>query len=150
MNQLSLFAPCPKPSHKGAWVYWNRNVCPKCEQKAQKHQDALSHRKLKHNIRRRLKEAVRNAKKYQGVRFSPRSQTIGCSAAEFKKYIESLWTEGMSWNNYGYEGWHIDHIKPLSSFDLTSLEEQTKANHYTNLQPLWAKDNYAKGGIWAI
>jgi len=51
----------------------------------------------------------------------------------------------MNWNNYGYYGWHIDHIKPCSSFDLSKDLEQRKCFHYTNLQPLLAKDNLEKG-----
>jgi len=69
---------------------------------------------------------------------------IGCSLDEFKLHIESLWTEGMSWDNYGRYGWHIDHKIPLSWF-IKNSPDPWKANHYLNLQPLWAKDNLSKG-----
>jgi len=68
---------------------------------------------------------------------------IGCTPAELKIHLESQFTEGMTWDNYGK--WHVDHIIPCASFDLTDLEQQKKCFHYTNLQPLWAKDNLAKG-----
>ena len=70
---------------------------------------------------------------------------LGCSIDEFKQYIESLWQDDMTWDNHNRKGWHIDHIMPLSSFDLNNPEELKKACHYTNLQPLWAKDNLSKG-----
>ena len=60
-----------------------------------------------------------------------------------RNYIENKFQKGMSWNNYG--DWHIDHIIPCASFDLTKESEQKKCFHYTNLQPLWAKDNLSKG-----
>jgi hypothetical protein len=73
-------------------------------------------------------------------------ELTGCSVDELLKYLESKFTEGMSWENYGK--WHIDHIKPCSSFKLEDLEEQKKCFHWTNLQPLWAIDNLKKGSIW--
>ena len=71
---------------------------------------------------------------------------LGCSIFELKKHLESLFLPGMTWSNWSFDGWHIDHIKPLSSFDLTSRNQLLEACNYTNLQPLWCKDNLAKGG----
>jgi hypothetical protein len=68
---------------------------------------------------------------------------IGCSPAELKLHIESNFVDGMSWDNYGFRGWHIDHIVPLSS--AKTKDEAVSLNHYTNLQPLWGVDNMKKG-----
>ena len=68
---------------------------------------------------------------------------IGCTPQQLKDYLESKFLEGMSWENR--DEWHIDHIIPCASFDLTKVEEQQKCFHYTNLQPLWAVDNLKKG-----
>ena len=73
---------------------------------------------------------------------------IGLSYGEFRLYMESKFKEGMSWGNYGWATWHIDHIRPCASFDLTDIEQQKECFHYTNLQPLWAKDNIKKGAKW--
>jgi hypothetical protein len=72
---------------------------------------------------------------------SKTSEILGCNYNEFKLYIENKFIDGMTWNNYGK--WHIDHIIPISSAN--NKEEVIKLNHYTNLQPLWAKDNIKKG-----
>jgi hypothetical protein len=72
------------------------------------------------------------------------SELVGCSYVELRKLIESKFTEGMTWENWSVNGWHIDHIKPLSSFDLTDTEQLKEACSYNNLQPLWAKDNLKK------
>jgi hypothetical protein len=50
----------------------------------------------------------------------------------------------MTWENHGKFGWHIDHIIPCASFDLTDLEQQKKCFHYTNFQPLWWRENILK------
>jgi hypothetical protein len=70
---------------------------------------------------------------------------LGCTIAEAKRHIESLWAPGMTWENHSLHGWHIDHVIPLAAFDFTDEEQAKKALHYTNLQPMWAKDNLRKG-----
>ena len=70
---------------------------------------------------------------------------LGCTINEARAHLESLFIDGMSWENYGHKGWHIDHIRPLISFDLEDPKQLAEACHYTNLQPLWASDNHIKG-----
>lgn len=70
---------------------------------------------------------------------------LGCTIKEFISYLEIKFKTGMNWDNYGSNGWHIDHVIPCSAFDLTLEENRKKCFHYTNLQPLWAKENYKKG-----
>ena len=75
----------------------------------------------------------------------------GCTSKELIEHIESQFVDGMTWENRGAKGWHLDHIRPLSSFDFTGddMDEQLKAAwHYTNLQPLWWYDNLAKSDKW--
>lgn len=72
-------------------------------------------------------------------------ELIGCTISDFKLHIESLWLEGMNWENHGIRGWHIDHKIPLISFDLSNPEQQKIAFNYKNTQPLWAYKNLQKG-----
>lgn len=69
---------------------------------------------------------------------------IGCSVGELRNYIEGQFQPGMTWDNWNYRGWHIDHIIPLGYFDFTDYEQQKRAWHYTNLRPLWAEENLGK------
>lgn len=96
--------------------------------------------RLSENLRKRLYSALKNNQKVGSA-----IKDLGCSIGEFKIYMESKFKSGMTWDNYGFRGWHIDHIMPLSSFDLTNYEQVKKACNYSNLQPLWAKENLRKG-----
>lgn len=70
-------------------------------------------------------------------------ELFGCSREKLVSHFESKFKPGMTWDNYGK--WHIDHIRPLSKFNLQCREEVLKANHFLNLQPLWAIENIKKG-----
>ena len=73
------------------------------------------------------------------------TEYLGCSIAELKVHLESKFQHGMTWENYGLNGWHVDHIKPLSKIDLSTIEGIKEACSYHNLQPLWWRDNIIKG-----
>lgn len=94
--------------------------------------------RIKENLRSRLRMALKkNLKTGSAIR------DLGCSVGALKSHLENQFQPGMSWENYGE--WHIDHIVPLSAFDLTNEEEHKKACHYSNLQPLWEGENLRKG-----
>lgn len=96
--------------------------------------------KISKNIRSRIRSAIIAA----GVTKCDSSEKLlGCSIDFFKDYIESKFTKGMTWENRGYYGWHFDHIKPCSSFDLSDPEQQKLCFHYTNQQPLWCTTSIA-------
>jgi hypothetical protein len=91
------------------------------------------------NLRRRIHYVVRGKDKSESTR-----KLLGCSIPDFKIYIESKFEPGMSWENYGREGWHIDHIMPCAIFDLSKPEHRKRCFHFSNLQPLWAEENRSK------
>lgn len=93
--------------------------------------------RLKELLRARLWKALNGKSKPEST-----MALVGCSEAELKEYIQGLFQGGMTWENQGK--WHIDHIVPLSTFDLSDTEQLRSATHFTNLQPLWAFDNQTK------
>lgn len=95
--------------------------------------------KLSKTLRHRLRMAIKNGQKTGSA-----VKDLGCSIVELKARLESQFQPGMTWSNHGNKGWHIDHIVPLDKFDLSDRNQLLKACHYTNLQPLWAKDNLSK------
>lgn len=94
------------------------------------------------NMRSRLSKALKGV-----VKKSSAIDDLGCSLDEFRLYLESMFEPGMSWENYGHgvDKWNIDHILPLSAYDLTDCEVQKRLSHFTNLKPMWHIDNIKKG-----
>lgn len=97
------------------------------------------HRLIKNN-RQRLSSLLRAADTSKN---ETTLSLIGCTKSFLRTYLESLFRDGMSWDNYG-SLWHCDHIKPVSSFDHTNLSDRKTCWHYTNLQPLLAEENLRK------
>lgn len=93
------------------------------------------------NIRNGISEVIA-----RGCKSARSLELLGCSREEHIEYIQAKFTEGMSWDNYGNtkDSWNIDHIRPVSSFDLTLPEEQQACFHYSNTQPMWAMENNYK------
>lgn len=91
-------------------------------------------------LRRRLLLAIRSV----GVTKTDNTHALlGCTPRFLKEHLEKQFVPGMSWENR--HKWHIDHIIPCAAFNLSDPEQQKACFHYTNLQPLWAKDNIRKG-----
>lgn len=96
-----------------------------------------SYRLLK-NLRHRINDFIDGS-----VKSAKTLDLLGCPYDFFMKYMEEQFRDGMTWKNYG-KLWHVDHIIPCSNFDLLLIDEQKKCFHYSNLQPLLAKENMAK------
>ena len=108
--------------------------------------------KIMLNLRTRLGQLVKTDKMSKSKKSLTKfcKEVIGTSLDDLINHLENQWYyhpetgELMTWENNTRKGWHIDHIKPIASFDLTKLDEQKKCFHYTNLQPLWAEENLSK------
>lgn len=100
--------------------------------------------KLSTRLRVRLCMAIRkNSKSGSAVK------DLGCSIPELRVYLESKFKLGMNWENWGRgkDKWHIDHIRPLASFDLTDRGQFLIACNFSNLQPMWESENFSKGSL---
>lgn len=91
-----------------------------------------------------VKRTWEGLRQTNSTRHFKQNDLLGCSYSELRLYIENLFLPGMSWN----DNIHIDHIRPLSSFDLSDPKEQLIAFNFKNLQPLWGPDNLSKGSLY--
>ena len=94
--------------------------------------------KLAHNLRARLRMALKGKLKSAST-----MSLLGCSQKHVMEHLEKQFLPGMTWENQGK--WHIDHMMPCASFDLSDPEQQRRCCHYTNLQPMWGTENISKG-----
>jgi len=92
------------------------------------------------NLRRRLNLVLSGKNKSKST-----LDLLGCTVDYLKKHLQKQFQPGMTWDNYGLKGWHIDHIMPCSSFDFLDPKQQKECFNYKNLQPLWEEDNLKKG-----
>jgi len=140
--------------NKDKYAIWNRKSHQKNKIKNNQRNNEYAKKKRKEDINFRILCASR-IRIYDALNGRIKSDTtknlIGCPIDYLRQHIESQFKDGMSWENYGrgwgnkgMKEWHIDHIYPLASFDLTKPLEQRIACHWSNLQPLWAKENLEK------
>lgn len=120
-------------------VFKRGRRCPKCAIEGMRTHNPLS-RQIGKNIRSHIIHVLKGRQKANST-----IKLLGCSIDELKMNLSLKFTDGMTWDNYGKkDGWQVDHIKPCASFDFTNEQDQRECFHYTNLQPLWAKDNASK------
>lgn len=98
--------------------------------------------RIKDALRTRLRKVLMGTTKTDST-----INLLGCTWVYAKEYLEAKFKKGMTWKNYG-SFWHIDHIRPCASFNLSKEEEQKKCFHYTNLQPLEISKNLQKNSKW--
>lgn len=105
------------------------------------------HTRIKKLLSSRIHKAItRNG---NGARKAARTmELIGCTIAEVRAHLESKFLPGMTWENCGRNGWHIDHDRPCKSFDFTDPAQQRLCFRFTNLKPLWEADNISKSDHW--
>ena len=131
-------------THLREWQrHWMANN-PERLRNYRKKGNASAYNRMVHNMRKRLRDFIRAGRAYQVLRYH---QMIGCTTKQLMEHIEAQFTDGMNWGNYGK--WHIDHLRPCASFDLTDQLEAEQCFHYSNLRPLWSSDNLAKSSMMA-
>lgn len=128
-----------RQEHEEEIKHWHKNhKKERNERERNRYRTNIQH-KLKVLLRTRMGMAIKGDQKSGSA-----VQDLGCSIEELKKHLEFQFQPGMTWDNWALDGWHIDHIIPLASADLTDRKQFLEACHYTNLQPLWVEDNLKK------
>lgn len=129
------------PEYYNRYYHTHKQEARKSHKKyeQQRRKESGTFRMIK-SLRTRINQAIKN-----NIKTISTKELLGANIGFVRRWIESQWEEGMSWKNYGYYGWHIDHCFPCSKFDLRQTYEQKICFYWFNLQPMWAKENIKKG-----
>lgn len=131
-------------AYSRAWVERNpekERIRQNKKQRAQRVKDPRV--RMRQKLSSRLRDALKRQAKTSSI-----LKILGCDLDWLKAWLEIQFKDGMTWDNYRYTGWHIDHIKPCAVFDLSDPHQQKLCFHWTNLQPMWAEDNRLKNDTW--
>jgi hypothetical protein len=163
LAQQKAFKQNQAPEEKAKRVAWHRAYYKSNRERIRRMQKEYGRRNLKRDnlarvIKRRtnvqftLRCRIRNHMRKILLRLPSFASSshyldlLGCRLNEFASYLENKFLPGMSWENRNL--WHLDHIRPLKTFDVSDPTQLAIACHFTNLQPLWAVDNLRKGHRW--
>jgi hypothetical protein len=144
-----------KTRNRGQWYQkqleyrqiWRKNNPDKArdrDRRARQRRRAILEERIRANLSSGVRRVLLNGSLQKSSRIF---HLLRCDIDWLKAWLEIQFQPGMGWHNYG-QGWHIDHIRPCISFDLTDPKQQQLCFHWTNLQPLWATDNLSKGAKW--
>jgi hypothetical protein len=135
---------CKLCKNKAIKVYYVNNPNKRQKRTTEKCLIHFYKHRISMNFSRRMRKALKSLK--NGMSWE---KLVNYTLFELKEHLESLFTTGMTWDNYGE--WHIDHKKPISKFKFNSISDDDfkKCWSLSNLQPLWAKDNLSKNDKYA-
>jgi len=119
-----------------------REKRPEFKKKRRASRKKRYHSDPQYKLTRRLRARLRHALKGK-LKSASTMKLLGCSYSHAQNHLEKQFISGMTWENQGK--WHVDHMMPCASFDLSCPEHQRRCFHYTNLQPMWGKENKSKG-----
>jgi len=129
-------------------VYWETVGREKAKQRERIREQTDLNYYLGRRLRTRSKNAIKKATGERGLYKS--DELHGCDIKFMRQHIENQFLEGMHWGNHasGSKGWHIDEIRPVSTFDLSNRNQQLICFNWRNRQPLWGSDNISKSNNW--
>lgn len=130
---------CKACKNNSMKIYYRNNPTKRTKRTKEQGRERYRKNKVNYNFSRQIRKSLNGSKNG-----SSWESLVNYNLLDLKNHLESLFLDGMSWDNYGK--WHIDHIIPQDSFNITSSKciDFKKCWSLSNLQPLWAKDNILK------